>query len=87
MHKYHVGERVKIIEAKDQHLHIKYLELKDHINKKGEILDVISVPMEGLGELEGYLETIVMYKIALDNGIVLDPVLEDALSKAEDMEE
>ena len=80
--KYNKGQRVKIISVKNQHGHLKYPELQEHINETGTILDSYFIPMRGLEgtTLEGEVYDLSLYKIRLDkDGTILEAVTEDAL--------
>lgn len=79
-HKYQITQRVKIVEVREQHGNLKYPSLKEHVNKKGEILEIYTLPMKGFGELEGYRKDINIYTIKLESGMVLESVVEEALS-------
>ena len=81
--KYTKEQKVKIISVKNQHGHLKYPELQEHINETGIILDSYFIPMRGLEgtTLEGKVYDQYLYKIRLDkDGTILEATTEDALA-------
>lgn len=79
--KFTVGQFIKIIEAKDQHLHVKYPELQQYVGQTATILDYYVFPLKGLKgtRLEGLSNTYYCYKVQLSDGTELPAVMEDAL--------
>ena len=77
--KYYKDQKVKIKEVKNQHGHLKYPELQEHINETGTIEDAYVIPMKNLPGQSLKIENYPFYKVCLDSGITLEPVLEDAL--------
>ena len=77
--KYKNGQKIKIIEVKNQHGHLKYPELQEHINDTGEIEDSYIIPMQAIPKNSFKIENYPIYKVSLDKGIILDAVVEDAL--------
>ncbi len=79
--KYSKGQKVKIKGVKNQHGHLKYPEIQEHVNETGTILDSHFIPMRGLKgtTLEGEVYDQYIYQVRLDKGITLDAVSEDAL--------
>ena len=78
--KYKNGQKVKIIEVKNQDGNLKYDDLRQHINKTGVILDSYLMPMKSVSGLpEVKIEDYPKYTVLLDDGITLEMVLEDAL--------
>lgn len=79
--KYTKGQKVRIIEVKNQDGNLKYDDLRQHINKTGVILDSYVIPMKSVSGLpEVKIEDYPKYTILLDDGITLEMVLEDALA-------
>ena len=79
--KFAVGQSVKIIEAKDQHLRVKYPQLQQYAGHTATILDYYVFPLKGLEgiRLEGLSNSYYCYKVQLDDGTELPAVMEDAL--------
>ena len=81
--KYRNVQKVKIKEVKNQHGHLKYLELKEHVNETGIVLESFFIPMRGLEgtTLEGEVYDQYIYEVRLDkDGTILEAVMEDALA-------
>ena len=77
--KYRNGQRVKIKEAKNQHGHLKYPKLQEHINETGIIVETYVAPIYNLPGQELVIDNYPIYKVRLDKGIILEVVPEDAL--------
>ena len=81
------GQKVKIIEVKSVYGYPKYLELKEHVNETGIVLESFFIPMRGLEgtRLEGEVYDQYIYEVRLDkDGTVLKAVVEDALVALDD---
>lgn len=81
--KYIEGQKVKIVEVKNEHGHPKYPEIQEHINKTGIVLESLFIPTRGLEgtSLEGEILDQYMDKIQLDkDDAILDAIMEDALA-------
>ena len=81
--KYSKRQKVKIIEVKSVYGYPKYLELKEHINETGIVLESFFIPMRGLEgtTLEGEVYDQYIYQVRLEkDGTILEAVMEDALA-------
>jgi len=76
---YRNGQKIKIIEVKDQHGHLKYPEFQEYINDTGIIVEIYIAPINNLPGQELVIENYPIYKVRLDKGITLKAVPEDAL--------
>jgi hypothetical protein len=85
--KYNEGQKVKITPVKNQHGHLKYPELQEHVNETGTILDSYFIPMRGVEgtTLEGKVYDQYLYKIRLDkDSAIIEAITEDALAALDD---
>ncbi len=74
--KYRNGQRIKIIEAKDEHGHLKYPEIQEYINETGKIVRGFDYRMDRNERIEPYPS----YQVQLDKGTLTKiPVPEGAL--------
>ncbi len=81
--KYRNGQKIKIIEVKNEHGHLKYPEIQERVNETGTTLDSYFIPMRGVNgtTLAGEVYDLYLYKIRLDkDDIILEAVTEDALA-------
>ena len=77
--KYRSGQKIKILEVKNEYGNLKYPEIQEHINETGTILDCS--PMTGVKgtRAEGFEQY--LYYIRLDkDDIILEVITEDALA-------
>jgi hypothetical protein len=79
--KYKKGNKVRIIEVKNQDGELKYPNIQKHINKTGTVLSSLLMPIKGLKNtsLEDEILDVHMYKIQLDNTTILENIMEDSL--------
>ena len=78
--KYRNGQKVKIIEVRDQHGHLKYPQIQEYINETGIIIGSEFTSIRNLAGMEEYAPgDFYIYQVRLNKGITLEAVLEDAL--------
>ena len=79
--KYIIGQKVKIIEVKNEHGHQKYPELQEQANETAKVIESYFIPIRGLEgtSLEGEILDLYLYKVELDKDSTILEVAEDAL--------
>lgn len=79
--KYRDGQRIKIIEVKDQYGHLKYPQIQEYINETGIIVRGSDYRMNRNERIEPYPS----YEVRLDTGALTKvPVPEGALVALDD---
>jgi len=74
--KYRNGQKIKIIEVKDQHGHLKYPQIQEYVNETGIIVRGFDYRMDRNERIEPYPS----YEVRLDTGTLTRvPVPEGAL--------
>jgi len=79
--KYRNGQKIKIIEVKDQHGHLKYPQTEQYLNQTGVIARGFDYRMDRNERIEPYPS----YVVRLDSGIETTvPMPQDALVALDD---
>ena len=79
--KYRNGQRVKIIEVKDQHGHLKYPEIEQYANETGIVIGAVFTSIRNVVGMEEHVPgDLYIYQVRLDTGALTKvPVPEGAL--------
>ena len=76
--KYRRGQKVRIIEVKDQHGHLKYPQIQEYVNETGVILEARTSLVKNLNNTD-LPEAYPIYRVRLDKNNIEIEVCEDAL--------
>jgi len=81
--KYIIGQKVKIVSVKNQHGHLKYHELQEHIDETGVILEARASLVKNLNNTD-VPEAYPIYRVRLDKNNIEKEIYEDALVALDD---
>ncbi|HUV56393.1 MAG TPA: hypothetical protein VMV84_04090 [Dehalococcoidales bacterium] len=81
--KYRKGQKVRIVEVKNQHGHLKYPKIEEYVNETGVIVEPRASLVKNLDNTD-MPESYPIYTVRLDKSDVEIEVCEDALAAVDE---